>query len=61
MLTNIARGDDYDQPHAAAQAPMTIPIVDDDTTARLTIAALIANDAAARMRRQYQTPMHEGS
>jgi hypothetical protein len=38
MQTNIARADDYDQPRAAAHALTTILIVDDDTTARLTIA-----------------------
>ncbi len=68
MQTNIARPDDYDQPCAAAGARTTIPIVDDDTGARLTIAAMISNEdeyrvalGAARTRRPYQNPMRERS
>jgi hypothetical protein len=42
MQTNIARAADYDQPHAAGVARSTILVVDDDTTARLTISAVIS-------------------
>ena len=49
MQTNIARAADYDQPRAVGQALTTILIVDDDTTARLTIAALISNEDEYRV------------
>jgi CheY-like chemotaxis protein len=44
MQTNIARQDDYDQPRVAVNTLTTILIVDDDTTARLTISAMVSNE-----------------
>jgi CheY-like chemotaxis protein len=49
MQTNIARAADYDQPRAAGPALTTILVVDDDTTARLTIAAMISNEDEYRV------------
>ena len=49
MQTNIARMADYDQPYAADHARTTILVVDDDTTARLTISAMISNEDEYRV------------
>ena len=49
MQTNIARLDDYDQPCDADNTRTTILIVDDDTTARLTISAMISNEDEYRV------------
>jgi CheY-like chemotaxis protein len=51
MQTNIARADDYDQPRAAGNTCTAILIVDDDTTARLTISAMIPNEDEYRVTR----------
>ena len=49
MQTNIACVADYDEPHAAGHARTTILVVDDDTTARLTISAMISNEDEYRV------------
>jgi hypothetical protein len=49
MQTNIARAGDYDKACAAGNTRMTILIVDDDTTARLTLSAMISNEDEYRV------------
>ena len=69
MQTNIARAADYDQACTAGNTRTTILIVDDDTTARLTLSAMISNEdeyrvflgtgaaeARERLPRIYSTP-----
>ena len=49
MQTNIAPAGDYDQAWAARHTRTTILIVDDDTTARLTLSAMISNEDEYRV------------
>ncbi|MDB6014833.1 MAG: hypothetical protein JWL65_7083 [Gammaproteobacteria bacterium] len=49
MQTNIARAGDYDQACAAGNTRTAILIVDDDTTARLTLSAMISNEDEYRV------------
>ena len=49
MQTNIARAGDYDQACTAGNTRTTILIVDDDTTARLTLSAMISNEDEYRV------------
>jgi CheY-like chemotaxis protein len=49
MQTNIARAADYDQACTAGNTRTTILIVDDDTTARLTLSAMISNEDEYRV------------
>ena len=49
MQTNIARASDYDQACTAGNTRTTILIVDDDTTARLTLSAMISNEDEYRV------------
>ena len=53
MQTNIARASDYDQAWTAGNTRTTILIVDDDTTTRLTLSAMISNEDEYRRRWRY--------